>query len=92
MRKFDVPHMATQEQFQQLVIMMQEMARAITVQAQTMSANVPVGDVGHRQNIQEGKRTICPKAFNRLQKFGKGEDSWKDDNFELGRHPGLREP
>ena len=51
-----------------------------------MSANVPVGDVGHRQNIQEAKRTICPKAFNRLQKFGKGEDSWKDYN------PGLREP
>ena len=84
MRKFDVPHIATEEQFQQLVIMMQEMAKAITVQAQTMSANVPVGDVGHRQNIQEGKRTICPKAFNRLQKFGKGEDSWKEYNFELG--------
>ena len=30
---------------------MQEMARAIMVQALTMSANVPVGDVGHRQNI-----------------------------------------
>ena len=77
MRKFDVPHMVTQEQFQQPVIMMQEMARAITVQAQTTSANVPVGAVGHRQNIQEGKRTICPKASDRLQKFGKGEDSWK---------------
>ena len=57
MRKFVGPRMATQEQFQQLVIVMQEMARAITVQAQTMSANVPVGDVGHRQNIPEGKRT-----------------------------------
>ena len=52
-RKFDVPHMATQKQFQQLVIMMQEMARAITVQAHTMSANVPVGDVGHRLNIED---------------------------------------
>ena len=75
--------MATQEQFQQLVIMMQEMAKAIKVQAQTMSANVPVRDVGHCQNIQEGTRTICPKAFNRLLKFGKGGDSWKDYNFEL---------
>ena len=84
MRKFVGPRMATQEQFQQLVIMMQEMARAITVQAETMSANVPVGDVGHRQNIPEGKRTICPKAFNRLQKFSKGDDSWKEYNFELG--------
>ena len=84
MRKFDVPHMATQEQFQQLVIMMQEMARAITVQAQTMTANVPVEDVGHRQNSQEGKRTIRPKAFNWLQNFGKGDDSWKEYNFELG--------
>ena len=86
MRKFVGPRMATQEQFQQLVIIMQEMARAITVQAQTMSANVPVGDVGHRQNIQEGKRT------NRLQKFGKGEDSWKDYNFELGVILGSESP
>ena len=70
MGKFDVPHVATREQFQQLVITMQEMARAITVQAQTMSAIVQVGDVGHRQNIQEGKGTICPKALIRLQKFG----------------------
>ena len=92
MRKFDVPHMATQQQFQQLVIVMQEMVRAITVQAQTVSANVLVGDVGHRQNIQEGKRTICPKAFNRLQKFGKGEDSWKDYNFELGVILGSESP
>ena len=70
--------MATQDQFQQLVIMMQEMARAITIQAQTMSAN-------------EGKRTIGPKAFNRLQKFGKGEDNWKDYNFELGVILGMLE-
>ena len=92
MRKFVGPRMATQEQFQQLVIMMQEMARAITVQAQTMSANVPAGDVGPRQNIPEGKRTICPKAFNRLQKFSKGEDSWKEYNFELGVILGSESP
>ena len=92
MRKFVGPHMETQEQFQQLVIMMQEMAREITVQAQTMSANVPVGDVGHRQNIPKGKRKFCPKAFNRLQNFGKGEDSWKEYNFELGIILGSESP
>ena len=32
------------------------------------------------------------KAFNRLQKFGKGEDSWKDYNFELGVILGSESP
>ncbi len=44
---------------------MQEMARAIMVQAQTMSANVPVEDVGHRQNIR-GQEDDLSEGFQWL--------------------------
>jgi hypothetical protein len=84
--------MATQEQFSQLMMMMQEMARAMTMQAQSMSANVPVGEGEHREKNSNGKRTICPKAFNRLAKFGKGEDNWKEYNFEFGVILGSESP
>ena len=75
--------MATQEQMNTLMAMMQEMARAMTIQAQTATAaaaNVPAGG----PDRPNAKRTIGTKCFNRMAKFDKGEDNWKEYNFELG--------
>lgn len=83
--------MATQEQLNALMIMMQEMARAMTIQAQTTAAaSVPAAP---RDHGREGtKRTISPKSFHRLVKFGKGEDAWKEYSFEFGVILGSESP
>ena len=84
--------MTTQEQMSQLMAMMQEMARAMTLQAQaTHAAGIPVGGQDHERNDNR-KRLIDPKAFNRLAKFGKGEDNWKEYNFEFGVILGSESP
>ena len=51
--------------------------------------NVPVGGNGHGGST---KRTISPKSFNRLAKFSKGEDDWKEYNFEFGVILGSESP
>ena len=83
--------MATQEQMNNLLAMMQELARAMTIQAQTTAANVPAGG-GVDRGRSEGKRTISPKSFHRLTKFGKGEDAWKEYSFEFGVILGSESP
>ena len=66
--------MMNQEQFAQMMHTMQELAKAMTMQAQTTAANVPVGS-GERGG--PAKRCISTKSFNRLTRFGKGEENWK---------------
>ena len=84
--------MNTQEQMDQLMAMMQEMARAMTIQAQTnTAAGIPVGGQDRERNNNH-KRMIDPKAFNRLAKFGKGEDNWMGYNFEFGVILGSESP
>ena len=84
MRKFDVPHMATEEQFQQLVIMMQGDGQGDHGPGTDHVGERAGGRCRTSPEHQGGKRTICPSAVNPLQKFGKGEDSWKEYNFEQG--------
>lgn len=85
--------MMSQEQFAQMMQTMQDLARAMTVQAQStaasQAASTPVGGRGAGGFV---KRTICPKSFHRLAKFSKGEDNWKEYNFELGVILGSESP
>ena len=37
-----------------------------------------------RERGNGNKRMICPKSFNRMAKFDKGEDNWKEYHFEFG--------
>mgnify|MGYP000651291287 CR=1 FL=1 len=81
--------MMSPEQFAQMMSTMQELARAMTVQAQTnQAASTPVGSRGGGQF----KRVIHPKSFHRLAKFSKGEENWKEYNFELGVVLGSESP
>ena len=81
--------MMSQEQFAQMMQTMQELARAMTMQAQTTAANMPAGP-GERSGST--KRCISAKSFNRLTKFGKGEENWKEYNFEFGVILGSESP
>ena len=88
-RKFYVTHIAIQEQFQLL--------DAGDGQRDHGPGTDHVGErAGGRCRTSTehpgGKRTICPKAFNRLWNFGKGKDSWKEYNFELGVILGSESP
>jgi hypothetical protein len=81
-----------QEQMSNLMMMMQEMARAMTIQAQTAAAaRVPTGSLD-QDRPPSSKRIICSKSFNRLAKFSKGEDNWKEYNFEFGVILGSESP
>jgi hypothetical protein len=69
--------MMSAEQFNAMMATMQELARAMALQA---AASTPTG--GQREGGHV-KRTIETKAFNRLAKFAKGEEQWKEYNFEF---------
>ena len=79
----------SQEQFAQMMQTMQELARAMTVQAQTTAANIQAGP---RERGGSMKRCIETKSFNRVAKFGKGEENWKEYNFEFGVILGSESP
>ena len=81
--------MMSQEQFAQMMQTMQELARAMTTQSQTTAANLPAGS-GERSGST--KRCVSAKSFNRLTKFGKGEENWKEYNFEFGVILGSESP
>jgi uncharacterized membrane protein YgcG len=81
--------MMTTEQFAQMMQTMQDLARAMTVQAQTtQAASIPVTSRGGGFP----RRTICPKSFHRLAKFSRGEESWREYNFEFGVILGSESP
>jgi hypothetical protein len=89
--------MATpQEQFTQLIAMMQELTRVMAAQAQlTAAAGTPVGGGqggGHGGGARPGWRKIAPKSFHRIAKFGKGEEAWKEFHFEFGVILGSESP
>lgn len=81
--------MMTPEQFTQMMQTMQDLARAMTVQAQTnQAASTPLTNRGGGYP----RRTICPKSFHRLAKFSRGEENWREYNFELGVILGSESP
>ena len=75
--------MMNQEQFNLMMQTMQELARAMTIQAQTTVQHTPTS---REHGEGHGKRTIETKAFNRLTKFGKGEENWKEYNSPETQH------